>query len=213
MKTLILAAVLAVATAAAPSARQERPLSPPGTATTMVMGDWVKNAQGDTVYQGGKWIEVEYSRPMLRQRADIFGIKAGADYGKTVKAGGAVWRAGANATTLFKTEVPLVFAGKTVAPGVYGLLIDTKSPTEWTLILTSQPRMKEFDSNNKTELMGSTNYDPKFDVVRVPMEVEGTLAPRIDQLTFFFCDVTRDAGKLAIAWDTTVAMAPFTVGK
>src|SRR5687768_11083344 len=116
MKTLILATVIAASIAAAPSARQERPLSPPGTATTMVMGDWVKNAQGDTVYQGGKWIEVEYSRPMLRQRADIFGIKAGADYRKTVKAGGAVWRAGANATTLFKTEVPLVLGGKTVAP-------------------------------------------------------------------------------------------------
>jgi hypothetical protein len=213
MKTLFFAAVLTVATAAAPSAQQERPLSPPGTATTMVMGDWIKNAQGDMVYQGGKWIEVEYSRPMLRQRADIFGVKAGADYGKTVKAGGAVWRAGANATTLFKTEVPLAFGGKTVPPGVYGLLIDPKSSTEWTLILTAQPRMKEFDASNKTELMGSTNYDPKFDVVRVAMEVDATLTPRIDQLTFFFCDMTRDAGRLAIAWDTTVAMAPFTVAK
>lgn len=212
MKMLFLASVLAAAVAAAPSAQQqERPLSPPGTATTMVMGDWVKNAEGNTVYQGGKWIEVEYSRPMLRQRANIFGT--GADYGKAVKAGGTVWRAGANATTLFKTEVPLVFNGKTLPAGTYGMLVDLKSPTEWALILTSQPRMKAFDANNKTELMGSTNYDPKFDVIRVPMEVDSSFGPRIDQLTFFFADMTKDAGRFAIAWDKTIASVEFKVAR
>jgi hypothetical protein len=33
----------------------------------------------------------------------------------------------------------------------------------------------------------------------------------VDQLTFFFSDVTKTGGKLAIAWETTVAMVDFTV--
>ena len=198
---------LAIAFAATVSAQQERPLSPLGTATAMVGGTWTKNAQGNAVYEGGKWIEVIYSRPMLRQRENIFG--SGADYGKAVMAGAPVWRAGANQTTVFRTEVPLAFGDKTLPAGEYGLLVDLKEDA-WTLILTSQPRQKEFDANNKTDLIGAVNYDPKFDVVRVPMEVE-EIDLRLDQLTIFFCDVTRDSGKMAIAWDRTVAMVPFTV--
>ena len=192
---------------APPAAQQQRPLSPPGVATAMVGGEWTKDAEGNLVYQGGKWIEVTYSRPMLRQRENIFG--SGADYGKTVKAGSAVWRAGANATTLFKTEVPLSFSGKTLAAGEYGMLVDLKDGA-WTLILTSQPRQKEFDANNKTDLIGATNYDPKHDVVRVPMVMDDVTV-RVDQLSILFCDVQKDSGKLAIVWDKTVALAPFTV--
>lgn len=78
------------------AAQRQRPLSPADTASTLVGGEWVKNAQGNLVYQGGKWIEVIYSRPMLRQREKIFG--SGADYGKAVIAGAPMWRVGANAT-------------------------------------------------------------------------------------------------------------------
>jgi hypothetical protein len=209
MNKLLFACALAVAAAAPIYAQQERPLSPPGTATAMVAGEWTKNAEGNTVYQGGKWIEVEYSRPMLRQRANIFG--SGAEYGKAVAAGAPVWRAGANNTTVFRTEVPLSFSGTTLPAGEYGLLVDLKEGA-WTLILTSQARQKAFDANNKTELIGAVNYDPKFDVVRVPMTVEN-IDLKLDQLTFFFCDVTKDSGRLAIAWENTVAMAEFTVGR
>ena len=54
-----------------PSAQQSRPPSPPGTATTVVGGQWTKNAQGNPTYEGGKWIEVTYSRPMLRARMEV----------------------------------------------------------------------------------------------------------------------------------------------
>lgn len=212
MKSLIPALIFAAA-AASPSAQQPppqqpRPLSPAGTATAIVGGTWAKDARGRDVYQGGKWIEVIYSKPMLRQRENIFG--SGADYGKTVKAGSAVWRAGANLTTVLRTEAPLVFNGTIVPAGEYGLLVDLKGPREWTMILTSQPRQKAFDPNNKTDLMGAANYDPKFDVVRVPMQVE-EVGMRLDQMAIFFCDVTKNAGKIAIAWDRTAALAPFTV--
>jgi hypothetical protein len=209
MRHLISAAVLILWASVATFAQQERPLSPPGTATAMVGGEWVKDAAGATVYEGGKWIEVTYGRPMLRQRTNIFG--AGADYGVAVRAGTALWRAGANSTTVLKTEVPLVFAGKTVPAGEYGVLIELRSPSQWTLVLTSQPRQAQFDANNKTDLNGGTNYDPKFDVARVPMQVDSKAPAKLDQLTIFFRDVTKTSGKLAIAWENTVATVDFTV--
>jgi Protein of unknown function (DUF2911) len=209
MKHLTTVAVLILWASILTSAQQERPLSPPGTATAMVGGEWVKDAAGATVYQGGKWIEVTYGRPMLRQRTNIFG--AGADYGVAVRAGADLWRAGANNTTVLKTEVPLAFAGKTVPAGEYGLLIELRSPTQWTMVLTSQPRQPQFDANNKTDLIGATNYNPKFDVARVPMQVDSKAASKLDQLTIFFCDVTKTSGKLAIAWENTVATVEFSV--
>ena len=209
MKHLTTAAVLILCASVFTSAQQERPLSPPGTATAMVGGEWVKDAAGAPVYQGGKWIEVTYGRPMLRQRTNIFG--AGADYGVAVRAGTALWRAGANSTTVLKTEVPLAFAGKTVPAGEYGVLIDLRSPTQWTLVLSSQPRQAQFDANNKTDLNGATNYDQKFDVARVPMQVDSKAPSKLDQLTIFFSDVTKTSGKLAFAWENTVATVEFTV--
>jgi hypothetical protein len=203
-------AALVMGTSVLAGAQQERPLSPPGSATAMVAGEWVKGADGNAVYQGGKWIEVTYSRPMLRQRTNIFGT--GADYGVAVRGGTTLWRAGANLTTVLKTEVPLVFGSTTVPPGEYGLLIDLRSPTAWTLVLTSQKRQAQFDPNNKTDLSGAVNYDPKFDVVRAPMQVNSNAAPKLDQLTIYFSDVSRTGGRLAIAWENTVAMVEFRVG-
>ncbi len=60
MKRLTLLCVLALAAAIVVpvSAQQERPLGPAGTATAMVGGQWTKNAEGNPIYQGGKWIEI-----------------------------------------------------------------------------------------------------------------------------------------------------------
>ncbi len=203
-----LAMALTISTLAA--APQDRPLSPAGTASTLVGGQWGKDAAGNATYTDGKWIEVIYSRPMLRQRTNIFG--SGADYGVAVRAGTPLWRAGANNTTVLKTEVPLVLGGRTVAPGEYGVLIELKSAKEWTLVLTSQPRQQQFDPNNKTDLTGAVNYDPKFDVVRVPMQVNSSAPQKVDQLTYAFVDVTKTGGKLTLAWENTVATVEFKVG-
>ncbi len=208
MKRILLSAALVMGGAILVTAQQERPLSPPGTASAIVGGEWVKNAEGNTVYQGGKWIDVTYSRPMLRQRTNIFGT--GSDYGVAVRAGTPLWRAGANNTTVLKTEVPLAFGSTTVPAGEYGLLIDLKGPKAWTLVITRQPRQAQFDANNKTDLIGAVNYDPKFDVARVPMVV-GSTAEKLDQLTFYFRDVTKAGGTLALAWENTVATVAFAV--
>ena len=117
-------------------AQERKPASPAGAAATQVGGKWsAPNKEGERSPEGGKWIEVSYSRPILRGRTNIFG--KGADYGKLVYGGAPVWRAGANTTTRLKTEVPLVLAGKTLPAGEYSLFVDLKE-SGWTLIVSKQ---------------------------------------------------------------------------
>jgi hypothetical protein len=188
----------------------KKPLSPAGTAATMVGGTWsAPDKDGERSYSGGKWIEVAYSRPMLRGRADIFG--KGADYGKGVNAGAPVWRAGANQTTKLTTEVPLTIGGKKVEAGSYDVFVELKEGA-WTLILSTQPTQEKYDRAEKTKIWGSYGYDPKFDVVRVPMTMI-TPAVSIEQFTIGFADMTDAGGKLSMAWEKTGAVVPFTVAK
>lgn len=199
-------------TPAAPPAAQapQRPASPPGSSATQVGGTWGKNARGNDVYQNGKWIEVTYGRPIMRNR-DVWG--SGADYGKLLLINGAkVWRAGANVSTRLNTEVPLVMGGKTIPPGEYSLFIDTKSPTDWTLIVSSWGAKKTGGDQTPDTLWGSFNYTPEKDVARVPMTI-ARLPVSMDQLTWNFVDMKGDSGKLAIMWDNVIAAVPFTVGK
>jgi hypothetical protein len=192
------------------SAQDRKPLSPAGTASTMVGGTWgAPNKDGERSYSGGKWIEVAYSRPMLRGRADIFG--KGADYGKGVNSGAPVWRAGANQTTKLTTEVPLTIGGKRIDAGSYDVFVDLKEGA-WTLILSTQPTQEKYDANDKAKIWGSFGYDPKFDVVRVPMTMM-TPAVSVEQFTIGFADMTATGGKLTMAWEKTAAVVPFTVAK
>ena len=197
---------------AAPAAAAQatpRPPSPPGSAQTQVGGTYVKDEKGRERYQGGKWIEITYSRPIKRGR-DVFG--SGADYGTTLNAGAPVWRAGANQSTRLVTEVPLVIGGKTVPPGEYSMFVELKSPTEWTLIVSSYGAKKSGNDPTPDTLWGAYNYKPDKDVARAPMTV-GKNQVSLDQLTWGFCDVTAEGGKMFLAWDTTNATVPFTVGK
>lgn len=187
-------------------AQAQRPPSPPGTAATQVSGKWAEGPRGPR-YESGKWIEITYSRPIKRQRADLFG--SGADYGKKIT-DGPVWRAGANQTTRLKTEVPLVFAGKTLPAGEYAVLVDLKA-NEWTLILSAQAIQEKYDQNNKTDLWGASNYTPDKDVLRAPMTLS-TLPFSMDQFTIAFIDVTAGGGTLAMMWDKTMAAVPFKIG-
>ena len=190
-----LLAVTLLAWAIYVDAQPRRPASPEGTAATQV---------------DGRWIEIVYGRPILRGRTSIFG--AGADYGKTLFDGGAVWRAGANVSTRLRSEVALEIGGRRVGPGEYVMLIDLKNERDWTLILTTQPYALKFDPQDKKDLYGGFNYRPEHDVARVPMRVE-SLGFSVDQLTWWFTDVTPTGGTLRIAWEKTMASAPFTIVK
>jgi len=184
--------------------------SPKAQAATQVAGRWAEAKPGaGPRYQDGKWITVDYSAPILRGRTEIFGKSA--EYGKGVTSGDPVWRAGANQTTRFKTEVPLLIGGKTLAAGEYSLFVELKEGA-WTFILSSQPALTKYDPTEKKATWGATNYEPKFDVVRVPMKMaKGHVS--MDQLTFSFVNMTQLGGSLALAWDTQGASVDFKVAQ
>ena len=187
-------------------AQRGRPASPDGSAATEIRGKYSGSAD-EPVYQGGKWIEVTYSRPIKRGR-DLWG--KGADYGRMLNGGAPVWRAGANVSTRLRTELPLVINNKTLAPGEYSVFIDLK-PNNWTFIVTTWKASQAFPSRDKDALYGAFDYTPAKDVVRAPMKLE-TLQHSVDQLTWTFLDMSNTGGVLAIEWDTVRASVPFRIG-
>jgi len=202
-KSLCLVLVLAAGVAAA---QERRPASPRGTAATQVGGKWVTPKQGaEPRYTGGKWIEVDYGRPIKRSREPLFG--SGADYGKKFLDGAPLWRVGANQTTRLTTEAAIEIGGKKLDPGTYSLFVDLKEGA-WTLVVSKQPWLEKYDPAEKTKTWGAYGYDAKYDVVRAPM-TSTRIAHSVDQLTIGFVDVTDKGGKLAIAWDHDVAMVDF----
>jgi Protein of unknown function (DUF2911) len=183
------------------------PPSPIGQAAVQLGGRWEKTADGER-YRDGKWVVVDYGRPLLRGRTGIFG--SGADYGKRVNPDAAIWRMGANDTTRLTTQVPLVIGGKTIPPGVYNVFADLK-PGAWTLVLSTQPRQPKYDPNDKVLLYGTYNYDAKYDVLRAPMAVR-TTDTSVEQLTIGLANVTTGGATLTVAWDTTVASIDVKLG-
>lgn len=204
---MVVAAASAAAWAQAPA--QTRSPSPSGTASIQV-GTWKADDKPGERVAAGKWIDVTYGRPIRRGRTGLFG--AGADYGKALKGGAPVWRAGANSLTRFRTEAPLAFGARTLPAGEYSLFIDVKGPTDWTLILSSQPAPITDDLAERIRLWDAFVYLPDKDVLRAPMKVEA-LPYSMEQLTYVFTDVTGTSGTLRLMWDNVVASVTFTVAK
>jgi hypothetical protein len=194
-------------------AQEPKPLSPTGTASAHVLGKFVKPAGrgapalGGETYEGGKWIEITYGRPLKRGR-DLWG--SGATYGQAALVGAPVWRAGANVSTRLKTEVPLIINGKTVPPGEYSLFIDLKE-NNWTFIVSSWAAQTTYDPKNTAALWGAYGYTPAKDVVRAPMKLE-TLSHSYEELTWEIVDVSDAGGTLVIMWDKQLASVPFKIG-
>lgn len=207
MKYRLSVIVLLTIACAASTLAQSRIASPPGVAATEIRGKY-RGGADEPVYEGGKWIEVTYGRPIKRGR-DLWG--SGPDYGKMLNGGAPVWRAGANVSTRLKTELPLVIGGKNVAPGEYSLFIDLK-PGNWTFIVSSWAAQTTFDPRNTAALWGSFGYTPAKDVARAPMTL-GALPVAVDQLTWNFSDMSDAGGKLSLMWDKVIASVPFTVAR
>lgn len=198
MKQWIVAACAVLAVAGGVAAQGQKAVSPAGTAATQVGPKY------------SKWIEISYSRPILRGRSDIFG--AGANYGKGLLAGAPVWRAGANVSTRLNTEVPLVIGGKTVPAGEYSVFIELKSEKDWTFILSSHGALVNPKEPKPGFIWGAYDYKTDKDVVRAPMTV--TTSPvQVDQLTWSFVDVTETGGSLLIEWAKTAAAVTFKVAQ
>jgi hypothetical protein len=195
-------------------AQENRPPSPRGTASVQALGKYGTPpngrgapALGGEAYQGGRWIDITYGRPLKRGR-DLWG--SGANYGKAALVGAPIWRAGADVSTRLKTEIPLVVNGTTIAPGEYSLFIDLKE-SNWTLVVSTWRAQQKYDTNDKTALWGAYDYTPDKDVLRATMTME-TLPHSREELTWEFIDMTDAGGSVAISWDKQMAYVPFTFG-
>lgn len=207
MRITVLTACAALLFTSLAVGQSQRPSSPRGQAATELGGSWSDDDQRPS-YEDGKWIVIDYGRPILRQREAIFG--SGEAFGEAVTAGAPVWRTGANQSTRLVTEADLKIGDTVVPAGEYSVFIDLQSPTEWTFILSDWGAQDRYDPEDKDSLWGSYGYTPEKDVVRAAMEVV-EIPIRVDQLSFGFYDVTKTGGNLALWWDNYQASVPFSL--
>ena len=206
MRHLVLAVCVIGLTGSFAVAQTNRPLSPRGQAAAQVGGVWDTSGQFPT-YRDGKWLEIDYGRPIRRGRTNLFG--RGADYGTALLADTPIWRAGANKSTTLTTEVPLIVGGTRVEAGEYTLFIDL-AEAGWTFVVSSFAA--KANPQEEQGLWGSDGYETSKDVARAPM-VFGKPPARVEQLTWFFADVSDEGGTIVVMWDDTLASVPFTVAR
>jgi hypothetical protein len=132
-------------------------------------------------------VELSYSRPGIKGRK-IFGDLV--PYGK-------VWRTGANKATTIEFGEDVMFGGKNVPAGKYGLLT-IPGATEWTVILSKQ-----------LDVTAPAAYKEDMDLVRVnvkPMK----MPMGIESFTLGFGDVKANSMMLYLLWDKTYLEVPVT---
>jgi hypothetical protein len=179
---------------------EAQPASPRGASAAEVGGHYDVRLG----YVEGRWIRVEYGRPIKRER-DLFDPP---DWIEALNDGAEIWRAGANYTTQLTTELALRIGGVEVVPGSYTVFVDLSSDG-WTFVLSTWPAMKVYDYENKEALFGAYYYTSDRDVLRVPMKLE-QLPFSFEQLSWQFLDVDEGRGRLGLFWDNRMASIDFT---
>ena len=203
MRATILTALILLFGMTTADAYAQRAASPRGEAATQIGGAY---DGGD--YSGGKWIAVDYGRPILRGRTNIFGD--GENRGEKVTGGAPVWRAGANKSTRIMTEADLQFGEHKLPAGEYSLFVDLGSDSS-TLILSSHGAKNSFREDIEG-LWGSYGYTPDKDVLRVAMDVSQQ-DRSVDQFTISFINMIQTGGTLALMWEHTVMTADFSLAQ
>ena len=141
----------------------------------------------------GKSLAVRYAAPSVRGR-QIFGAGGLVSKDPTYP----VWRAGANAATMFTTDADLVIGGLAVPKGTYTLYAGVQNPNAWDLII------------NKQTGQWGLSYDPKQDLGRVKMTM-GKPPALVETLKYTIADKGKGQGELRLEWENHVATVPITV--
>ena len=153
-------------------AQQGRPASPRGEASTQVGGSY--DAEGR--FGGGSWIVVDYGRPILRGRQNMFG--SGDTYGDTFLRDAPLWRIGANQSTRFMTETDLMFGDKRLPAGEYSTFADLK-PGEWTLAFSTWGVKTRLSRGKPGRPLGVLRVHPRTG--RAPYHDEGDHPPDVSR--------------------------------
>jgi hypothetical protein len=127
----------------------------------------------------GKQISVDYGCPSMRGRKIMGGV---VPYG-------VVWRTGANAATSFTTTSDIMVASVRIPKGSY-TLYSLPSSKQWYLII------------NKQTGQWGTVYNPKLDLVRLPLKKK-TISQPVEKFTFVLERTRASAGRLVLLWEHT----------
>ena len=184
---------------------QARLPSPRGEAHAQVGGAY--NAEGQ--YEGGFWVLVEYGRPILRGRENMFG--SGNTYGDGFLLGAPLWRIGANQSTRFHATIDLMIGNQRLPAGEYTIFAELEED-EWTLVFSTWRVKETFQEQNPNALWGSYGYTADRDVLRATMSVE-TIGRSADQLIITFTNMTQEGGDFTIWFDDQLASVAFTVAR
>jgi hypothetical protein len=123
-------------------------------------------------------ITITYGRPGVKGRKIYGGL---VPYGK-------VWRTGANESTDIVLPKDVTVEGKSLPAGTYSIYT-IPGKKQWTIIFNSK-------------LSWGTQYDKSKDVLRVQAKPETTRIP-MEQLLFYFKNVTNESAEVVVYWDKT----------
>jgi hypothetical protein len=142
---------------------------------------------------GGKAISVQYSAPSVRGR-QIFGPGGLLSKDPTYP----VWRAGANAATVLRTDADLDLGGLAVPRGTYTLYVLVSDPNAWELVVSKQTGQWGLE------------YDARQDLGRVKMTMSKPASP-VETLKYTLIERGAGNGELRLEWEQHVAAVGFAV--
>lgn len=130
-------------------------------------------------------VTITYGRPSVKGRNVFGGLEPYGD----------VWRSGANEATTITFSDEVKIEGEPLKAGTYGLFT-VPGEKEWVVIF-----------NNVPIQWGAFDYDSSKDALRVTVTPEKARA--VEQLMFYFENVTEDSGTAVLHWSTI--KVPFTI--
>ena len=140
-------------------------------------------------------VSIDYHSPRVHNPADK--DRTGHIWGEVVHYGfvdegfgptnGAPWRAGANETTSITFSNDVKVEGKDLKAGTYALFLDVEQAGPWQWIFSNHHGW------------GSFQYDPKDDVLRVPVTPQD--APFTEFLTYGFDERRPDSAVAYLQWE------------
>ena len=136
---------------------------------------------------GGAQLWIDYGRPALRGR----------DVWRNGVLGDSIWRTGANAATQLRTDTDLLVAGQLVPAGTYSL---------WTQATRDGYHLIV----NRQHGQWGTEYDPKQDLLRVPLRESTSSAP-VEHFTIAITPQGAGGGTLALVWGTKALTVPIAL--
>ena len=146
-------------------------------------------------YIGPIQISIDYHSPKVHNPAET--DRTGHIWGEVVHYGfvdegfgptkGAPWRAGANESTSITFSNDVKVEGKDLKAGTYALFLDVEQAGPWQWIFSNH------------QGWGSFQYDPKDDVLRVPVTPQD--APFTEFLTYGFDERRPDSAVAYLQWE------------